>query len=75
MEMEEHHVFFTISTGATLLDAMQQLEPWLNSNAIRPIEFRHTVTSSGEIELELTFKSRREASLFEQAFCQVSLIS
>jgi hypothetical protein len=74
MQMEEHHVFFTISTGATLLDAMQQLEPWLDSNDIRPIEFRHTVMPSGEIELQLTFKSRHEANLFEQAFCQVGLI-
>jgi hypothetical protein len=74
MQMEEHHVFFTISTGATLLDAMEQLEPWLDSNDIRPIEFKHTVTPSGEIELQLTFKSRQEASLFEQAFCQVGLI-
>lgn len=75
MQMEEHHVFFTIGTGATLLDAMEQLEPWLDRNDIRPIEFKHTVTPSGEIELQLTFKSRHEASLFEQAFCQVSLIS
>jgi hypothetical protein len=74
MQMEEHHVFFTISTGATLLDAMGQLEPWLNGNDIRPIEFKHTVTSSGAIELQLTFRSRHEASLFEQAFCRVSLI-
>lgn len=74
MQTEEHHVFFTISTGATLLDAMHQLEPWLDSNDIRPIEFKHTVMRSGEIELQLTFKSRQEANLFEQAFCQVGLL-
>lgn len=74
MQMEEHHVFFRISTGATLLDAMQQLEPWLDSNDIRPLEFKHTVMPSSEIELQLTFKSRHEAKLFEQAFCVVGLI-
>jgi len=74
MHMEEHHVFFTISTGASLLDAMRQLQPWLDRNNIRPSEFKHTVMPSGAIELQLTFKSRHEASLFERAFCQVGLV-
>jgi hypothetical protein len=71
MPREEHHVFLEASGGQSLLEAMDQLEPWLDHNDIRPIELRHTVTPSGRIELQLTFRSRREASLFEQAFCEV----
>jgi hypothetical protein len=74
MQQEEHHVFFAASAGTSLLEAMQQLEPWLDHNDIRPIEFKHTVTAAGGIELQLTFKTRREASLFEQAFCEVDAI-
>lgn len=71
MQTEEHHVFFTASHGISLLETMEQLEPWLDGNDIRPLEFKHMVTAAGTIELQLTFKSRHEASLFEQAFCQV----
>ena len=71
MQLEEHHVFFEANTGLSLLETMRQLEPWLDRNEIRPVEFKHTVTPSGSIELQLTFKTRREASLFEQAFCQL----
>jgi hypothetical protein len=67
---EEHHVFFEALNGQSLLQAMERLEPWLDRNAIRPVEVRHTVTPSGAIELQLTFKTRLEASLFEQAFCK-----
>ena len=70
MKIEEHHVFFTASTGTSLLEAMEQLEAWLDSSDIRPIEFKHTVTRSGQVELQLTFGSRHEASLFERAFCE-----
>ncbi|HWB51576.1 MAG TPA: hypothetical protein VG651_20880 [Stellaceae bacterium] len=71
MQMEEHHVFFAAETGSSLLETMQQLTPWLDRNAIRPIEFKHMVTPSGSIELQLTFRTREEASRFERAFCQV----
>ena len=71
MQSAEHHVFFEASTGMSLLEAMQQLKPWLDRNDIRPLEFKHTVTATGSIELQLTFKTRQEASLFEQAFHQV----
>jgi hypothetical protein len=71
MLLEEHHVFFEARTAQSLLEAMDLLEPWLDRNDIRPIEFKHTVTSSGSIELLLTFSTRQEASLFEQAFCLV----
>jgi hypothetical protein len=74
MQQEEHHVFFAASAGTSLLETMQQLEPWLDHNDIRPIEFKHTVTATGGVELQLTFKTRREASLFEQAFCEVDAI-
>ena len=70
MHTEEHHVFFSARTGTSLLEAMERLEPWLDRNDIRPIEFRHTVAPSGHVEIQLTFKTREEASLFEQAFCQ-----
>lgn len=70
MQTEEHHVFFTASTGTSLLETMEQLEPWLDGNDIRPLEFKHTVTPSGGVEIQLTFKSRQEASLFEGAFCR-----
>ncbi|HEY1794625.1 MAG TPA: hypothetical protein VGG57_00760 [Stellaceae bacterium] len=69
MEFEEHHVFFTAGPGATLPEAMAQLGPWLARNAIKPIAFNHTITPSGEIEVQLTFGTRHEASLFERAFC------
>jgi hypothetical protein len=68
---EEHHVFLEARSGQSLLEAMDQLEPWLDRNEIRPVEVRHTVTPSGIIELQLTFRSRQEASLFEQAFCRI----
>jgi hypothetical protein len=71
MLREAHHVFFEARTGRSLLAAMEQLEPWLNGNDIRPLEFKHTVTPSGAVELLLTFRTRQEASLFEQAFCRV----
>ena len=71
MLREEHHVFFEARTGQSLLEAMDQLEPWLDRNDIRPLEFKHTVTPSGAIELLLTFRTREEASLFEQVFCLV----
>jgi hypothetical protein len=71
MSSEEHHVFFEVLNGHSLLQTMQRLGPWLDRNKVRPQEVRHTVTPSGAIELQLTFKTRREASLFEQAFCQV----
>jgi hypothetical protein len=74
MLQEEHHVFFEARTGQSLLDAMDQLEPWLDRNDIRPVEFKHTVTSSGSVELQLTFRTRQEASLFEQAFCLVDAL-
>ncbi len=71
MLQEQHHVFFEARTGQSLLDAMDQLEPWLDRNDIRPVETKHTVTSSGSVELQLTFRTQREASLFEQAVCLV----
>ncbi|HVH78112.1 MAG TPA: hypothetical protein VM782_01875 [Stellaceae bacterium] len=70
MQLEEHHVFFELDAGTSLLEAMEQLEPWLDKNDIRSVEFRHTVTTSGTIELQLTFRTRQEASLFERAFCE-----
>lgn len=74
MQLEEHHVFFEAKTRTSLREVLQQLEPWLDRNNIRPIEFKHTVTLSGAIELQLTFKTRDEARLFEQAFCQPSQV-
>jgi hypothetical protein len=74
MEEGEHHVFFEATTGLSLLEIMQQLEPWLDRNRIRPIEFKHTVTASGSIELQLTFRTREDASLFERAFCEVDAL-
>lgn len=69
--MEEHHVFFAASTGVSPLETMAQLEPWLDRNRIRPVEFKHMVTPSGSVELQLTFRTREDASLFERAFCRV----
>lgn len=71
MLQEEHHVFFEAPTGQSLLEAMEQLEPWLARNDIQPIRCKHTVTFSGTVELLLTFGTRHEASLFEQAFCEL----
>lgn len=70
MQTEEHHVFFAAATGTSLLETLEQLEPWFDSNDVRPVEFAHMVAPSGEVELQLTFKTRREARLFEQAFYQ-----
>ena len=69
--MEEHHVFFAARSGLSLLETMEQLEPWLDRNRIRPVAFKHMVTPSGSIELQLTFGTREEASLFERAFCLI----
>jgi hypothetical protein len=74
MQMDEHHVFFEASTGLSLLETMRQLEPWLDRNSIRPVEFKHMVTSSGSVELQLTFRTREEASLFERAFCRIEVV-
>jgi len=73
MHVEEHHVFFEPKNGISLFEAVRELEPWLDHNDIKPIDLRHTVTASGSIELQLTFRTRYEASLFEQAFCQADL--
>ena len=73
MQDETHHVFFEAASGLDFLETMERLRPWLEQNDVRPVEFKHTVTSCGSVELELIFKSRQEASLFEQAFCQPSL--
>lgn len=54
---------------------MEQLEPWLNRDSIHPVEFKHMVTASGSIELQLIFRPREDASLFERAFCQVDALS
>jgi hypothetical protein len=75
MKSEEHHVFFTASRGTSLLEAMEQLGPWLDSNDIRPIGFKHTITQFGQVEVLLTFATRREASLFEHAFCNVDNVA
>jgi hypothetical protein len=32
------------------------------------------VTSSGSVELQLTFRTREEASLFERAFCRIEVV-
>ena len=71
MPIENHHVFFEPTPGLSLPETMSQLRPWLERNDIRPIAFKYATTASGSIELQLTFKTRHEASLFEQAFCQV----
>jgi hypothetical protein len=71
MSLENHHVFFETTPGLSLPEAMRQLRPWLERNDIRPIAFKHATTPSGSIELQLTFRTRHEAALFEQALCQI----
>jgi hypothetical protein len=71
MDTEEHHVFFTASVGTSLTQTMAQLGPWLAGNDIRLIGFRPTITPSGQVEVQLTFRTRHDASLFERAFCGV----
>jgi hypothetical protein len=66
MPIENHHVFFAADPGLSLREAIEQLRSWLEKNDIRPLAFKHAVSPSGAIELQLTFKSRHEASLFEQ---------
>jgi hypothetical protein len=75
MKTEEHHVFFTADMGTSLPEAMEQLGPWLDSNDIRPIALKHTITQSGQVEVLLTFGTRHEASLFEHAFCDVDNVA
>lgn len=74
MLYEEHHVFFEASTRRSLLKVMDRLAPWLDDNEIRPIHFKQTVAPSGAIELQMTFKNRQDAALFEQAFCQAEAV-
>jgi hypothetical protein len=71
MPAENHHVFFEAGCGMSLLESMKQLRPWLKRNKIKPIGLKHTITNSGAIEFQLTFKNRHEARLFEHAFCNV----
>jgi NADH:ubiquinone oxidoreductase subunit B-like Fe-S oxidoreductase len=72
MQDEIHHVFLEAASGSVFLETMERLRPWLDENEIKPVEFKHTVTSCGSVELELIFKSREEARLFERAFCEPS---
>jgi hypothetical protein len=59
-----HHVFFEVASGLDFFETMERLRPWLEQNEIRPVEFKHTVTSCGSVELELISKtgSRRACS-------------
>jgi hypothetical protein len=74
MPLENHHVFFEPTPGLSLPETMRQVRPWLEQNGIEPIAFKHATTTSGAIELQFTFKTRREASLFEQAFCRIDQV-
>lgn len=69
MGTEEHHVFFTAGPGTSLPEAMRELGPWLVRNRIKPIGMEHGTSPSGQVEVQLTFGTRHEASLFERAFC------
>jgi hypothetical protein len=71
MGTEEHHVFFTARAGASLPEAMDELGPWLDRHDIKPIGVEHGVGQAGEVEVQLTFGTRHEASLFERAFCDI----
>jgi len=71
MPLENHHVFFELTAGLSLPETMRQLRLWFEINDIRPIAFSDATNPSGSIELQLTFGTRHEASLFEQAFCQI----
>ena len=71
MPLENHHVFFEPNWGLSLRETMRHLRPWLEENNIKPLALKHVTTPSGSVELQLTFKTRHEASLFEQAFCQL----
>jgi hypothetical protein len=75
MELQEHHVFFIAGMGTSLREAMAQLGPWLDRNDIRPLALKHTITAAGQVEVQLTFGSRREASLFERAFCDIDNVA
>ena len=75
MGSEEHHVFFTARAGASLREAMDELGPWLDRNGIRPLGFEHGIGQSGQVEVQLTFATRHEASLFERAFCDIGNVA
>ena len=75
MDTEEHHVFFTAGPGMSLRETMAELGPWLEDNDITPISVRHTITPSGQVEVQLTFSTRRDASLFEHAFCDIDNVA
>lgn len=75
MEIAEHHVFFTAREGTSLIEAMEQLDPWLLRNDIKPIGVDHTITQAGRLEVQLTFSTRRDASLFERALCDAGEVA
>ena len=74
MYAENHHVFFETGTSTSFVEAMEHLGPWLKQNDIKPTGIKQTITPSGSIEFQLTFKNRHEARLFEEAFCSVDAV-
>ncbi len=45
--------------------------PWLDRHGIKPLGCEHGISQSGQVEVQLTFATRHEASLFERAFCDI----
>jgi len=69
MRLEHHHVFFEGPPGRSPSETMGELCAWLGANRITPVGFDHLVLPSGRTEVQVTFGNRRDARLFERAFC------
>jgi len=53
--------------GTPLGDSINDIRPWLDRHNIEPVEFQ-SETESGVITLDIRFRSRDEARLFERDF-------
>jgi hypothetical protein len=51
-----------------LAHAMTEMRTWLDSTRLQPVSFKVAITGDAGIALDVTFRSKAEASQFEQAF-------
>ena len=63
------HVRIRKLSAKPIGDLMNEMRDWLDSKKIEPIEFKaHLLDAGGCVELELSFRTQDEASLFERQF-------
>ena len=55
-------------SAASIGEAMNDIRVWLDTKKIEPVEFKTHSLANGRVELELSFLTADEASLFERQF-------